>query len=72
MEKQAIAAGMERTHEIREPDHFRWLARRIVKGEGIADIHRSLGSSASITPKAIGEAINELARELELTLPAFV
>ena len=72
MEKKAVAAGMERTHEIREPDHFRWLARRIVKGEGIADIHRSLGSSASITPRAIGKAINEVARELEITLLAFI
>jgi len=70
LEEQAVAAGMERTHEMREPVHFQWLARRVVKGERIADIHRSFGSSVSITPRAIGKAINELARELELTLPA--
>ena len=60
---------MERTHEMRDPNHFQWSARRIAKAERIADIHRSLGSSASITPWAIGKAIKELARELELTLP---
>ena len=70
LEEQAIAAGMERTREMREPVHFQWLARRIVKGERIADIQRSLARSISITPRAIGKAINELARELELTLPA--
>jgi hypothetical protein len=57
---------------MRETDHFRWLAGRIVKAGRIADIHRSLGCSASITLRAIGKAINELARELELTLPAFI
>jgi hypothetical protein len=69
LEEKAIAAGMERTHEMREPIHFQWLARRIVKGERIADIQRSLARSVSITPRAIGKAINELARELELTFP---
>jgi hypothetical protein len=70
LEEQAIAAGMERTREMREPVHFQWLARRIVKGERIADIHRSLASSISTTQRAIGKAINELARALELALPA--
>lgn len=70
LEEQAIAAGMERTREMREPVHFQWLARRIVKGERIADIQRSLARSVLITPRAIGKAINELASELGLPLPA--
>jgi hypothetical protein len=70
LEEQAIAAGMERTREMREPVHFQWLARRIVKGERIADIQRSLASSVSATQRAIGKAINELARALDLALPA--
>jgi hypothetical protein len=70
LEEQAIAAGMDRTREMREPVHFQWLARRILKGERIADIHRSAASSVSTTQRAIGKAINELARALDLTLPA--
>ena len=70
LEEQAIAGGMEGTRDMREPVHFQWLARRIVKGERIADIHRSLASSVSNTQRAIGKAINELARALDLTLTA--
>jgi hypothetical protein len=70
LEEQAMAAGMERTREMRKPVHFQWLARRIVKGERIADIHRSLASSVSTTQPAIGKAINELAGALDLALHA--
>jgi hypothetical protein len=70
LEEEAIAAGMERTREMREPLHFQWLARRVVKGERVADIHRSLANSVSTTQRAIGKAINELARALDLALPA--
>ena len=48
---------------------FEWLARRLVKRERIVDIQGSLVKAATITPRAIGKAINELAQELELALP---
>jgi hypothetical protein len=70
LEEQALTRGMERTREMRAPVHFQWLARRIVKGERIADIHRSLANSVSITQRAIGKAINEFAHALDLELPA--
>jgi hypothetical protein len=68
LEKQAVAAGMERTHEKRQFDHFQWLARRLIKGERISDIQRSLETFVRITPRAIGKATNELAGELGIDI----
>jgi hypothetical protein len=67
IENLAIAAGMERTPEKRELDHFCWLARNLLKGESAADISRGSAKLQRLTARAVSKAIEELAKDLELT-----
>jgi hypothetical protein len=59
---------MERTHEKRELDHYLWLARYLVKGQGAVEIKKFTAGMEGLTNDAITKAIRELARELELPL----
>lgn len=68
IEQQAEAAGMERTPEKREFDHFYWLARRTVLGESAAHMKRFTAGLENISIRAINKAVNELARDLDLNL----
>ena len=68
IEKLALSAGMERTREKRELDHFLWLTRHQVKGQTAAEIKRFTPGMERITTDAITKAIRALARELELPL----
>lgn len=68
IEQQALAAGMERTREKREFDHFYWLARRVVHGESASHMKRFTLGLENVSIRAINKAINALARDLELTL----
>ncbi len=68
IEQQAPAAGMERTPEKREFDHFYWLARRVVHGESASYMKRFTASLENVSIRAINKAVNELARDLELTI----
>ena len=61
-------AGMKRTREKREHDHFVWLARHLVKGEKAGDIKRFSANLEKTSVRAINKAITALARELELPI----
>jgi len=67
IEKLALDARMERTHEKRETDHFYWLSRNLLKGESAAEIKLSSAKLQNVTTRAITKAIEALAKELELT-----
>ena len=64
-EVKAKAAGMKRTREKREHDHFVWLARHLVRGEKAGDIKRFSANLEKTSVRAINKAITALARELE-------
>jgi hypothetical protein len=68
VEQLAVDAGMERTREKREEDHFYWLARYLVKGETTAEIHRFSPKMQNSSRRAITKAIFTLAADLDLPL----
>ncbi len=68
VEGKAEAAGMKRTREKREHDHFFWLARHLVKDEKAGDIKRRGVKLQKTSVRTSNKAITALARELELPL----
>jgi len=57
-EQRAERAGLLRTPERRNKDHFFWLARHQVRGEKFADIARN---TVDLTPKRVEVGVKRLA-----------
>jgi hypothetical protein len=68
IEQQALGAGMERTPEKREFDHFHWLARRVVHGESASYMKEFTAALDNVSIRAINKAVKALALDLELTV----